>query len=135
MKRRGGWIAFGLWALAGTVTSLTLAAALSFGLFIAPLAALALWIAATKARTWPEAIGAAEGLAGILLLIAFAQRSYHPCASGGSRLGVGEYSTSCGGLSPVPFLIAGLILAVAAPAAYRRLASGMRTTGQDGAPI
>ena len=48
--RREGWLVFAAWVLAGALTAFSLLGAASIGLFIAPLAAIAIWLALRLGR-------------------------------------------------------------------------------------
>jgi hypothetical protein len=106
MHVAGCW-RFWAWSLAGALIAFSLIAAASVGLFVLPFAALALFFAARTTRDRAEMFGGLVGAAAISLLIAWIQRGP-------------------GGLDAGPWLVAGIVLAVAGLAGYavfgRRLA-------------
>jgi hypothetical protein len=112
--RRNGWLVFGAWALAGALTVLSFLGAASIGLFIAPLAVAAVWLALRFGRVWPEVLGTVSGAGVICLLIALLNRleGTTACTS------VEEGQVSCGGLDSTPWLVAGLVLVTAGAVAY-----------------
>jgi cell division protein FtsW (lipid II flippase) len=110
---RHGWAGFLAWAVAGAFAALAIAAAPSFGLLLVPVALALVMLLARRVRTWPEALGALEGVAAVVLLIGFLNLGSSPCASGVVSYGPGQSSVECGGLSPGPFLVAGSVLVLA----------------------
>jgi apolipoprotein N-acyltransferase len=98
---------FWLWSLAGALIAFSLIAAASVGLLVLPFAALALFLVARKTRDRAEVLGGLVGAAAVCLAIAWIQRAP-------------------GGFDAVPWLVAGIVLAVAGLAGYavfaRRLA-------------
>jgi hypothetical protein len=126
--RREGWLVFAAWVLAGALTVFSLLAAASIGLFIAPLAAVAIWLTARFGRVWPEMLGMISGAGAVSLLIAFLNWGETPCTEG-RLLSSGQTEVSCGGLAPTPWLVAGLVLVAAGIGAY---AVARRRTGSGG---
>jgi len=96
---------FAAWVLAGALAVFSLLAAASIGLFVAPLAAVAVWLALRHARVWPETLGIVSGAGGVCLLIAFLSRE----------------ATS--------WLAAGLVLVAAGMVAYALARRGTHTGG------
>jgi hypothetical protein len=98
---------FWLWSLAGALVTFSLVAAASVGLLVMPVAALATFFVARKTRDRAELLGALVGAAGVCFAIAWIQRAP-------------------GGFDARPWLVAGIVLAVAGLAGYevfsRRLA-------------
>ena len=127
--RREGWLVFAAWVLAGALAAFSLLGAASIGLFIAPLTAVAVWLAARFGRVWPEILGTISGAGTASLLIAFLNWGETPCTE---RLlvGSGQTEVSCGGLAPTPWLVAGLVLVAMGVVGYalarRRIDSGGR---------
>jgi hypothetical protein len=120
MKVRGS-IAFAAWAFLGALTAVALAAAPSFGLFLLPVAIGAAVAVGRYTRAWPEALGALEGVAAVILLVGLANLGNSPCpASGELILRPGQHEASCGGLSPGPLLAAAAIIAVIGLVGYWR---------------
>jgi hypothetical protein len=89
--------------IAGAIITFALLSGLSTGLVtglgIAPLALLGIWIAVRRGGVGPEVFGLLDGAAAICLVIALFRHN--------------------GGLDPVPWLVAGCLLAVAGFAGYR----------------
>jgi hypothetical protein len=106
MHVNGCW-RFWAWGLAGALIAFSLIAAASVGVFVLPFAALALAFAVRRTRDRAEMFGGLVGPAGVCLLIAWIQRGP-------------------GGFDAGPWLVAGIVLAVAGLAGYavfaRRLA-------------
>lgn len=98
---------FWLWSLAGALVTFSLAAAASVGFLVLPFAALALFLIAPRTRNRAEMLGGLVGAAAVCLAIAWIQRAP-------------------GGFDARPWLVAGIVLAVAGLAGYaaftRRLA-------------
>lgn len=92
--RRDGWLVFAAWVLAGALAIFSLLAAASIGLFVAPLAGIAIWLTLRLGRRWPETLGIVSGAGAVYLLIALLNSE------------------------PTPWLVAGLALLVAGVVAY-----------------
>lgn len=116
--RPSGWRWFCAWAFAGGLLVFALLSGASIGFLVLPFAALALWLVGRTARVWPEILGSLAGAGAFCLAIAASSRDYVACPDGPIALGPGEESFSCGGLDPVPWLIAGVVLAAAGPVLY-----------------
>lgn len=117
MGKRQGWPWFLAWTVAGGLLAFSLLTWLA--LFLLPAALAAVLLAARLGRVWPELLGAVTGAGLTLLGIAFANRDFTPCpASGELTVPPGGTSESCGGLDPVPWLVAGLVLVAAGIAAH-----------------
>lgn len=128
--RRDGWLVFGAWVLAGALAVFSLLGAASIGLFIAPLAAVAIWLVLRFGRAGPEMLGMVSGAGVVALLIALLNRGTRPCSEEGLRLRPGETEATCGGLDAVLWLVAGLVLVAAGVVAY---ALARRSTRSGGA--
>jgi hypothetical protein len=119
--RRRGWRWFAAWAAAGAAITFSFLTGLSIGLFVLPAAAaLLLWVARAAPRL-AEAIGFVAGLGSMLVLVGLLNRDYTPCPAGGLSLPAGSppgSSVSCGGLDPMPWLIAGLVVSAVAVVGY-----------------
>ena len=63
-----GWPWFLAWALAGALSALALVSILSIGIFIAPLAAVAIFLVARRSSRGPEVLGLVTG-AGLLGIV------------------------------------------------------------------
>jgi hypothetical protein len=107
-SRRTGWNAAALWALWAAITTLLA--------FEFPTAAIVLGLAglglARLLRPWPEGVvGSLGGCGVICLLIGLLNLGGgRPCTSG--------RASSCGGVAPLPLLIAGGLLIAAAGVVY-----------------
>jgi hypothetical protein len=106
MHVAGCW-RFWAWSLAGALVTFSLIAAASVGLFVLPFAALALAFASRRTRSRAEMLGGLVGAGAVCLAIAWLQRG-------------------SGGLAARPWVVAGIVLAVAGAGGYalarRRLA-------------
>ncbi len=117
-----GWSGFSVWALVGALFSLSVLGAASIGLFVLPVAVVALVLACVFVRAWPEITGLLEGAAALSLFVGMANLHATPCPSSGSgavHIGrPGEGTFSCGGLDPMPWLLVGTVLAGAGLISY-----------------
>jgi hypothetical protein len=98
----------------GALWTVTLLGALSVGIFVLPVALLATWLLARRNPAWRPRAGLLTGAAPPLLYVAFRNRS-------GPRLVCTEAAgtVSCAQQSaPWPWLIAGLLFALAGVAVY-----------------
>lgn len=118
MEQAVGWRWFAAWGLAGGLAFFAILTGLSIGLFVLPFAALAIWFVGRSAARWPEMLGVALGGAAVCLAVAAINWDYTPCPDGPITLPPGEASFSCGGFDPMPWLVAGVVLAVAGPLGY-----------------
>jgi hypothetical protein len=117
MNSAVGWRAFAGWVVAGGL--LTFSVLSWVGFFLLPAALVACWLAGRITRSSVDLLGALPGAGLVCLGIAFGARDYSPCPPGGSlRVPPGETSVSCGGFDPLPWLVAGLALALAGALAY-----------------
>lgn len=120
--RAEGWAGFAAWGLVGALFSLSVLGAASIGLFVLPVAVLALMVVVWLVRVWPEIAGMLEGAAALSLFVALSNLGSTPCPSSGSGVhvggGAGGTSFSCGGLDPMPWLLVGLALAGAGLGIY-----------------
>lgn len=104
-----GWV--WAWAGAAGLLAFSVVAGFGIGLFVLPLALVALWYVARSSRLWPDVLGAPAGIAGLCFLIAAVNANAQPCpAQGAQTLSPGESSASCGGRDPLPWLVAGAVL-------------------------
>jgi hypothetical protein len=105
-----GCTGFWAWSAAGALMSFSLLTGFSIGLFVLPLAAAALLLAARRFPYIAESLGFLAGIGATLFLVAFIQ------------------ATGDGSLSPGPWLIAGGVCASFAIAGYSslRACSGIR---------
>jgi hypothetical protein len=117
MRNGSGWQSFAEWALAGALLSFAAIGAASIGMFVFPLAVLALVLAVRRNSAWPEApAGALTGVGSVCLFVAYVNRAYSPCPEMPIRFRaeIGYHGPfSCGGFKPMPWLIAGLLLIAA----------------------
>jgi hypothetical protein len=127
-RRWHGPRGFALWALAGFLLAFTLLAGFSIGFLIAPFALLALAVAAQCAGRGGEAAGAILGTGAALVVVGLLNLDYNPCSQHGSERGTlvldaGE-EASCGGMNPLPWMLAGGVLAALSIALYRVVKRG-----------
>lgn len=117
MRSGSGWQAFAEWALAGALLAFAAIGAASIGMFVFPFGVLALVLAARRNRAWREApAGSLTGVGSVCLFVAYVSRAYSPCPEMPIRFraDIGYHGPfSCGGLQPMPWLIAGLLLIAA----------------------
>lgn len=100
------------WVVAWSLLCLAVLSLPSFGLFIAPVALVALGAAAWRADENAAGPGFAIGVALPLLAIGLMNLGYTPCPEDGVlTIEPGEDSAECGGWNPVPWLVAGGVLA------------------------
>lgn len=118
MGQAAGWRWFLAWAFGGGLVVFSLLAAASIGFFFLPFAALAVWLVGRTARAWPELIGILAGAGAVSLVVAARSWDYNPCPEGVITLPPGTTSYSCGGIDPMPWLVAGIVLVVLGPIAY-----------------
>jgi hypothetical protein len=110
---------FAVWALAGLLLAFTILSGFSIGFLIAPFAVVALMVAARRAGHGPEATGMVLGTGVTLSVIGLLNLDYDPCPDRVTvTLEVGE-EVRCGGMDPVPWLLAGGALAALSIALYR----------------
>jgi hypothetical protein len=110
-----GWWRFAAWVFAGGLTAFAWITGFSIGLFLLPLAVLAIWFVARKSRIWPEILGLVGGLGVVGLVIAAINHEGPGCRTTEEAGGI---TVTCGGLDPKPWLVGGLLLLAAAPALY-----------------
>jgi hypothetical protein len=108
---------FWAWSLVGAALCFSFLTGFSIGLFVLPFALVLLWLVVAASPRWAESIGLVEGVGLTLLLIAYLNWDYRPCAAGPVILKPGE-SYSCGGLDPHPWLYTGLGMTALAAFAY-----------------
>jgi hypothetical protein len=112
------WAGFAAWA---GVSLLIVGGAFLFPLLAItwPLAVVLVWQLVRRGVNPPELVGLVNGVGALCLLIAFTQRNSNPCGTSVTAvIGPGGGEASCGGADPRPFLIFGLVLAVASAVAY-----------------
>ena len=120
-----GWAAFLAWAVLAALAALAVVTAASIGMFLVPVVLGAAIFVSTRARAWPESLGALEGVAAMALVIGLANLGSSPCPSNGELiLKPGEHEASCGGLAPEPFLVVAVVTALIGLAGYRRARPG-----------
>jgi hypothetical protein len=115
MSDRTGWQPFLEWAVALALVAFGVITAASIGLFVLPVAAIAVALAARRNALRPDAVlGGLVGVGAVCLFVAYRNRAYSPCPPNGvpTVLRVGEHF-SCGGLDPLPWLTAGALLTAA----------------------
>ena len=106
-----GWSAFGAWAIAGALWSVTL---ISFvGLFTLPFALLLTGLLVRYSPQRRDALGLLAGAAGVALVLGVVNLGYQPCPESGTlTILSGEGSSSCGGFAPAPFFVVGVVLMI-----------------------
>ena len=106
-----GWSAFGAWAIAGSLWSVTL---ISFvGLFTLPFALLLTGLLVRYSPQRRDALGLLAGAAGVALVLGVVNLGYQPCPESGTLTMLsGEGSSSCGGVAPAPFFVVGVVLMI-----------------------
>jgi hypothetical protein len=118
MRDRSGWQSLAEWGLALGLVALAIVGAMSIGMFVLPIAIVAVVFAARRNRVWPEGpMGALVGVGTICLFVAYRNRSYSPCPPGPMLLAHGEHF-SCGGFDPMPWLTIGVLLTAAGLVGY-----------------
>lgn len=121
--RRSGWPWFAVWAVAGAAFVVGLVGSFGVLVVLLPIGGAALAALALRTRVWPEAVGVATGLGGLLLLVAYTNRSYAPCPiepTTVTRL-PGYRPPVCGGIDPVPWLVVGIVVVVVSIGIYASL--------------
>jgi hypothetical protein len=108
---------FWAWTVVGAALCFSFLTGFSIGLFVLPFALLLLWLVLRGSPRWAESIGLFEGVGLTLLLVAYLNWDYHPCAPGPVILREGQ-SYSCGGFDPHPWLYTGLAMAALAAFGY-----------------
>lgn len=119
-RTRGGWLWFVAWAISGAL--LTVGVIGSFGVLVLvlPFGALSALVLILTARSWPELLGVGSGIGSLALGIAFLNRNYRPCPFAPPTITrfPGYQAPDCGGMDPLPWLVAGTILTLGSIAAY-----------------
>lgn len=120
ITRRTGWRALTEWAIAFATLAFAVIAAMSIGMVVLPVALGLLALAAFRNRLWPESLfGAFVGAGATLLVIAFLNRDHTPCPPQGTMISLAPgQSFACGGFSPTPWLIVGLLAAALGISGY-----------------
>ncbi|HXV34655.1 MAG TPA: hypothetical protein VD769_11650 [Gaiellaceae bacterium] len=114
-----GWGWFVAWTGVGGLLAFTLIAAASIGLLVAPFGFLALWLVLRRSPPRATASGLVSGVGLVSLLIWALNRDYRPCPESGElTLPPGATSVECGGFDALPFLVTGIVLALAGAALY-----------------
>lgn len=105
-----GWGVLIAWTVSFALLTMALLGLMGVGVLILPFAGIAFLFTARRGRLWPEgAIGALLGVALVLLWGAFANRDYIPCLPENNRMVLSRGGRwHCGGVDPVPLLLAGL---------------------------
>lgn len=120
------WAGFAAWTGAGL---LIVGGAFLFPLLAItwPLAAALVWQLVRRGIRPSELVGFVNGVGALCLLIAFTQRDSDPCGTSVTAvIGPGGGEAGCSGADPRPFLIFGLVLALASALAYVGLRSQRR---------
>jgi len=109
------WRWFVAWSVAGAALTFSFLTGLSIGLFVLPLAAVLLLWVARRAPHLPDALGFVEGIAVLLLLVAFLNRA----GSGVDPAPWLEAGLSLGGFTLVAYVLLRLRTARAGTEAHR----------------
>ena len=120
MRSRPRWRSLFAWAVVLGLAGLTLITAMSVGVFVLPVAAVALVLVARRSHAWPESmLGGLIGLGAVCCFVAYRNRAYAPCLPAGTpiQLATGERLT-CGGFAPMPWLAVGALLLLVGLATY-----------------
>ena len=105
--------ALAAWSAAGLLCTTAILSMLSYGLFVLPFAAVAVFSAAKRFSLGRGTLGLFAGAGLALIVIGLGSVDYRPLpASGVVTLAPGQTSVSYGGMDPTPWLVAGAILVV-----------------------
>ena len=105
--------ALAAWGAAGLLCTTAILSLLSYGLFVLPFAALAVFSAARRFSLGRGTLGLFVGAGLTLIVIGLGSLDYRPLPSSGVvTLAPGQTSVSYGGMDPTPWLVAGAILVV-----------------------
>lgn len=114
--RRPRWspvAGYAAWATSGLLLAIAFLALASIGLFLLPLAVAAAVYSARRFRS-VQAVGSIAGVGLALVGIGLANLGSQPCPRHPASIPPGQLvSTSCGGASARPWLVAGAIVLVA----------------------
>jgi nitrate reductase NapE component len=119
-RKRGGWLWFVAWAISGALLAVGIVGSFGVLVIVLPIGALSALVLILTARSWPEVLGVGSGIGSLALGIAFLNRNYSPCPDApttGIRL-PGHRPPDCGGIDPLPWLMAGMVLLLGSVAAY-----------------
>jgi len=132
MRAWTSWTAFLAWTVAGGLLALSALSILSIGVFVLPLAVVALVLVGRRASRWPEGMRVLAGTGVLCFVVAFLSRDYSPCPeSGVLTIPAGATSVECGGRDPLPWLVVGSVIlgaSVGAHAFLRRRREALPTT-------
>lgn len=122
--RVDGWAGFAMWAASGALSVFAVLAGFTLGWFGIVIALIALGLTAWLARIGPELLGIFGGAGLLILGIGMLGTGDTRCRDGQIPAG----ASSCSTFDPTPWLLAGVLVAFAAFAAFaylraRRLAS------------
>jgi hypothetical protein len=105
---------FAIWAVAGLLATSAMLSLFTVGLLILPFALAAVFYAASRIGIGVEALGSAFGAGLLLIAVGLALRDTRPCPMGPVTLLPGQHQTAaCGGPTTEPWLLIGVVLAVA----------------------
>ena len=112
--KRGGWRWFAAWAIVGVLGASAWLNAMTVGVFILPLTAIAAWWVGKRARPWPEMLGLTLGADLLCFGLAYGADRLPDCNAPRPPLRpleAGESQTfSCDDAVALPWLVAGSIL-------------------------
>ena len=99
---------FVVWLVAGFLTTGAVLTLLSIGLLLVPLAVIAVFFAVNRFSVGIASLGGVAGVGFALIGIGIANLGSRDCTGVSFHFGPGQFgSISCGGPSPLPFLLVG----------------------------
>lgn len=112
LRLRNGWPAIANWALASALVVFSALGIMTIGWFIMPFAIWACYRAAFRYSLFPDGVsGIMFGAGAVILVIAFLNRDYVPCPTGGIIVFPGDTGMHhCGGSDPMPWFRTGAAL-------------------------
>jgi hypothetical protein len=114
-----GWGSFAAWTIAGGLITYSILDLPAYGLFALPVAALLIVFLAGRIAFKPDGLGLIVGCGALVLFVAWRNRDFTPCPPSGTFvLRPGQVSASCGGLTPVPWLVSGAVMIAAGFVGY-----------------
>jgi hypothetical protein len=119
MPSASGWGWFGAWTVVGALVTFSFLTGFSIGLFVLPVAVLAVWVVGSRSPSRSAAFGLISGAGFMCLVVWLLHRGDVPCPEDGSLSGVpGQESVGCGGMDAQPWLVAAIVLVLAGVLAF-----------------